>query len=164
MIEIFANRLEITNPGAPIVDVIRFLDTPPRSRNELMAAFMRRIGICEERGSGIDKVVSQTEVYQLPAPLFTVIDDNTKAVLLSHRTYNEMETHERTMACYLHCCLKYVNHEPMSNASLRERFGIKDGNSAIVSRIIKQAIENGLIRLHDPSANRKSWRYVPFWA
>ena len=57
MIEIFATRLEITNPGAPIVDVIRFLDTPPRSRNELMAAFMRRIGICEERGSGIDKVV-----------------------------------------------------------------------------------------------------------
>ena len=57
MIEIFSNRLEITNPGAPIVDVIRFLDTPPRSRNELMAAFMRRIGICEERGSGIDKVV-----------------------------------------------------------------------------------------------------------
>ena len=164
MIEIFANRLEITNPGAPIVDVIRFLDTPPCSRNELMAAFMRRIGICEERGSGIDKVVSQTELYQLPAPLFTAIDDNTKAVLFSHKTYNEMETHERAMACYLHCCLKYVNHEPMNNASLRERFGIKDGNSAIVSRIIKQAIDDGLIRLHDPLANRKSWRYVPFWA
>ena len=164
MIEIFANRLEITNPGAPIVDVIRFLDTPPRSRNELMAAFMRRIGICEERGSGIDKVVSQTELYQLPAPLFSVIDDNTKAVLFSHKTYNEMETHERAMACYLHCCLRYVNHESMNNASLRERFGIKDGNSAIVSRIIKQAIEDGLIRLHDPLANRKSWRYVPFWA
>jgi predicted HTH transcriptional regulator len=164
MVEIFANRLEITNPGAPIVDVIRFLDTPPRSRNELMAAFMRRIGICEERGSGIDKVVSQTELYQLPAPLFTVIDDNTRAVLFSYKTYNEMGTHERAMACYLHCCLKYVNHESMNNASLRERFGIKDGNSAIVSRIIKQAIEDGLIRLHDPLANRKSWRYVPFWA
>ncbi|MBX9865893.1 MAG: putative DNA binding domain-containing protein [Burkholderiales bacterium] len=164
MIEIFANRLEITNPGAPIVDVIRFLDTPPRSRNELMAAFMRRIGICEERDSGIDKVVFQTEVYQLPAPLFAVIDDNTKAVLFSHKIYNEMETHERAMACYLHCCLKYVNHESMNNASLRARFGIKDGNSAIVSRIIKQAIEDGLIRLHDPLANRKSWRYVPFWA
>ena len=39
-----------------------------------------------------------------------------------------------------------------------------NGNSAIVSRIIKQAIEDGLIRLHDPEANRKSWRYVPFWA
>ena len=75
-----------------------------------------------------------------------------------------METHERVMACYLHCCLKYVNHEPMNNASLRERFGIKDGNSAIVSRIIKQTIEDGLIRLYDPLANRKSWRYVPFWA
>jgi len=28
---------------------------------------MRRIHICEERGSGVDKVVYQTELYQLPA-------------------------------------------------------------------------------------------------
>ena len=46
---------------------------------------MRRIGICEERGSGIDKVVSQTEIYQLAAPLFTVIDDNTKVTLFAHK-------------------------------------------------------------------------------
>ena len=26
-----------------------------RSRNEALASFMRRIGVCEERGSGIDK-------------------------------------------------------------------------------------------------------------
>jgi ATP-dependent DNA helicase RecG len=29
--------------------------------------------------------------------------------------------------------------------------------------VIKQTVETGLIRLYDPNANRKAYRYVPFW-
>ena len=64
MVEIFEDRIEITSPGAPLVDIDRLVDSPPRSRNESLAAFMRRIGICEERGSGWDKIVFQSEVHQ----------------------------------------------------------------------------------------------------
>jgi predicted HTH transcriptional regulator len=85
MIEIFDRRMEITNPGLPLVKTERFLDSPPKSRNEVIASFMRRIGVCEERGSGVDKVVSQTELYQLPAPLFETKEEHTCAVLFSHR-------------------------------------------------------------------------------
>ncbi|MCP4976587.1 MAG: transcriptional regulator, partial [Maribacter sp.] len=46
MIEIFSDRIEITNPGKPLVETNRFLDTPPKSRNEALASFMRRIGVC----------------------------------------------------------------------------------------------------------------------
>ena len=53
MIEIFADRMEITNPGIPLVNTERFLDSPPRSRNESLAPFMRRVGICEERDGNI---------------------------------------------------------------------------------------------------------------
>src|SRR3990167_3516159 len=84
MIEIFSDRIEITNPGQPLIDTKRFLDTPPRSRNEALASFMRRIGICEERGSGVDKVVFETEFYQLPAPDFEVTGENTRATLFAH--------------------------------------------------------------------------------
>ena len=62
-VEVFSDRMEVTNPGQPLLDADRFLDNPPRSRNEALASFLRRIGVCEERGSGIDKVVMQTEVY-----------------------------------------------------------------------------------------------------
>ena len=65
MVEIFDARIEITNPGAPLVDTQRFLGNPPISRNETLAALMRRIGICEERGSGIEKAVSAVEEEQL---------------------------------------------------------------------------------------------------
>lgn len=40
---------------------LRFIDHAPRSRNELLADLMRRLGICEERGSGFDKVVFEVQ-------------------------------------------------------------------------------------------------------
>jgi len=75
-----------------------------------------------------------------------------------------METNERVRACYLHCCLKYVNHEPMNNASLRERFALGEENSASASRLIKLTVENSLIKPYDKGANRNALRYIPFWA
>ncbi|MBE0508463.1 MAG: transcriptional regulator, partial [Marinospirillum sp.] len=164
MIELFENRLEITNPGVPLVDTQRFLDSPPRSRNEGVASFMRRINICEERGSGVDKVIGQVELYQLPAPIFEETAQHTRVVLFTYRDFKAMESEDRIRACYQHCCLKYVNREPMNNTSLRARFNIEEGNSAMASRIIKQTVDAGLIRLYDANANRKAYRYVPYWA
>ena len=40
MVEIFPGRIEITNPGEPLVDTQRFLDSPPRSRNEVLASLI----------------------------------------------------------------------------------------------------------------------------
>ena len=91
MIEIFPSRLEITNPGVPLVKTERFLDNPPKSRNDALASFMRRIGICEERGSGVDKVVAQTELYQLPAPVFEETEEHTRSVLFAHREHRRSE-------------------------------------------------------------------------
>ena len=39
-IEIFGNRLTITNPGVPLIDTNRFIDMPPKSRNEKVAQSM----------------------------------------------------------------------------------------------------------------------------
>ncbi|MCG8617418.1 MAG: putative DNA binding domain-containing protein [Desulfobacterales bacterium] len=163
MIEIFDDRMEITNPGIPLIDVDRFLDSPPRSRNESIAALMRRMHICEERGSGIDKIVTQTEIYQLPAPLFETYQDDTRAVLFSHREFRDMDSEEKIRATYLHSVLRYLNRQPMTNTTLRERFGIEAKNSAMVSRIIKKAIDAGRIKPYDDSAGPRTMRYVPWW-
>jgi predicted HTH transcriptional regulator len=164
MVEIFTDRIEITNPGAPLVDTRRFVDTPPKSRNEALASLMRRFRICEERGSGIDKVISQIELFQLPAPLFEVPDGFTRAVLFAHKPLSEMEKADKVRACYLHACLRYVTHQPMTNTSLRERFGIAQKNSATASRLIKEAVAAGVIRPYDESASKQQMKYVPFWA
>jgi ATP-dependent DNA helicase RecG len=164
MVEIFSDRMEITNPGLPLVKTERFLDTPPRSRNEALASLMRRAGICEERGSGVDKVVFQTELYQLPAPLFETPEGNTRVILFAHRALNEMDKTDRVRACYLHACLRYVERDPMTNASLRERFGIEEHNAAIASRIIRDAITDGMLKPYDPEQGKKYAKYLPYWA
>ncbi len=164
MIEIFQSRMEITNPGIPLVSTDRFLDSPPQSRNEALASFMRRISICEERGTGVDKVVFQTELYQLPAPIFEVTENHTRAVLFSYRSFSDMDKEDRIRACYLHCCLRYVSRKHTNNTSLRERFGIEQKNQAQVSRIIKDTVNAGFIRPYDPDAGTKAMRYVPCWA
>lgn len=163
MVEIFDDRMEVTNPGLPLVRTDRFLDSPPKSRNEALASFMRRIGICEERGSGIDKVVFQAEFYQLPAPLFETKDEHTLIVLFAHRKLKDMDKGDRIRACYLHACLKYVQRDFMTNTTLRERFGIEVENKAMASRLIRDALESGVIKLHDEDAPPKLRKYVPFW-
>ncbi len=164
MVEIFDNRIEITNPGEPLVDTQRFLDASPRSRNEALASLMRRVRICEERGSGIDKVVLEIESYHLPAPLFEVPPGSTRAVLFAHKTLADMDGEERIRACYLHACLKYVMRDYLTNASLRERFGIEENNKAIASRRIREAMDAGMIKPFDENASRRMMKYVPFWA
>lgn len=164
MMEIFDDRIEITNPGEPLVDTQRFIDTPPKSRNETLASMMRRFRICEERGSGIDKVIAQVEMFQLPAPIFEVPEGFTRVILFAHRPLNEMDKTDRVRACYLHACLRYVQRDFMTNTTLRKRFGIEPKNSAMASRIIRDTLQSGLIRCHDESVGAKARKYLPWWA
>jgi predicted HTH transcriptional regulator len=165
MVEVFANRIEVTNPGVPLIDTMRFIDHPPRSRNEALASFMRRIKICEERGSGIDKVVSSVEDFLLPAPEFSVVGDSMRAVLHGPRGLTAMSKEDRVRACYQHACLRYVSAEVMTNASLRRRFSIEDRNYPMASRIIADTIAAKLVKQSDPeNRSRKHATYVPYWA
>lgn len=165
MLEIFADRMEISNPGVPLIDTLRFIDEPPRSRNEALAALMRRMSICEERGSGIDKVIFSAEMFQLPAPDFCVTGASTVAVLYGPRQFAQMDREERIRACYQHACLQYVSGKRMSNASFRKRLGIKDKNYPQASLIFRDTIDAGLIKPHsDGAGSRKDASYVPFWA
>ena len=164
MVEIFDNRMEITNPGTPLIEKERFIDHPPISRNESLASFMRRVGVCEERGSGYDKVVAQTEFYQLPAPEIEIYDNHTKVVLYAYQSYGEMTKDDRQRACYLHACLKRVNREYMTNSSLRDRFAIPVKNSSMVSRLLTETCASGLIKISEDSTSDKNRRYLPYWA
>ncbi len=166
MVEIFSDRIEVTNPGRPLINTLRFIDYPPQSRNEILASFMRRINICEERGSGIDKAITSVEMFQLPAPDFIATENHLKAILYAPRPLSKMDKDNRIRACYQHCCLKYVSGgEKMSNGSLRERFNISDKNYPMASRIISETLEAGLIKPADPnSKSRKYSLYIPFWA
>jgi predicted HTH transcriptional regulator len=162
LIELFSDRLEITNPGVPLINPDRFIDLPPRSRNESLAALMRRMRICEEQGTGIDKVIAAVEIYQLPAPDFQVGNEATRVILYGPRSFAAMTQEERVRACYQHAVLKYLSGERMRNSTLRQRLGIASQNASQVSQVIKLALEKELIRPADPDHPQAA--YVPYWA
>ena len=164
MIEIYPDRVEISNPGLPLITPNRFIDEY-QSRNEDLASIMRRFGICEEKGSGIDKVIFNIELFQLPALDVQAQEKHTKVILFSYQKFADMDKKDRIRACYQHACLKFVTNDKMTNQSLRERFKIADENAAMVSRMIKDTFETGLIKEEDPeSKSRKFVKYIPIWA
>ncbi len=144
MIEIFTNRIEITNPGNPIIDVDKIINIPPKSRNEKIASMMRRIGICEKRGSGLDRVFMEVEKFCLNAPLIEELDDSIRITAFYRTDFNLMNTEDKLRVIYYHCRLKYANGEKLTNASLRERFNVDD--NIIISRLIKKAVDQKLIK------------------
>src|SRR5690606_25005178 len=96
-IEIYSNRIEISNPGEPIVPVARFIDGY-QSRNERLADLMRRMDICEEKSSGIDRVIEATEFLQLPAPEFLTSHKRTIVVGYGPRSFRVMNGSDRVKA------------------------------------------------------------------
>ena len=164
MVEIYSNRVEISNPGEPLVPVERFIDGY-QSRNERLADLMRRMGICEEKSSGIDRVVQAAEVYQLPAPDFRSIFRRTSVTIFGPRLFERMDRNDRVRACYQHGALKWVMAQHMTNQSLRDRFLLSEDKAAIASQVIAATIEAGLIKPDQSvGGSRKFARYLPFWA
>jgi predicted HTH transcriptional regulator len=163
MVEVFKTRIEITNPGKPLIDTLRFIDHSPVSRNEQLASMMRRMNFCEERGSGVDRAIEQCEIYQLPAPDFQKEDDFTRVLMFAPKTMRQMNREDKIRACYQHCCLQYITGEKMTNETLRKRLNIAQENYSIASRIIADTINERLVKLEDTSRSRKYAQYIPVW-
>ncbi len=164
LVELFDTRMEVSNPGRPLVDVWRILNDPPRSRNEKMAALLRRLDLCEEAGTGWDKTVAICEYRTLPAPRIEVSTNGTNVTLFAATPFKNLTAEERQQACYWHACVRYASKEALTNQSLRERFGLGSGSSSVVSRLIKECVDAGLIKPLDANASRKYMKYVPVWA
>lgn len=163
IVELFTNRVEVTNPGVPLIDIMRIVDNPPRSRNERLAAMMRRMGMCEELGRGWDRMVISCESQLLPAPHIQIYPESTKVSLFSYQEYANIPMEDKLWSAYLHACIRYTEGTALTNSSLRERFGLKLTSSGSISRLIKAAMDNNYIKCIDPTTAPRYMKYVPIW-
>jgi predicted HTH transcriptional regulator len=163
MIEIYSDRVEISSPGQPLISPDRFIDNY-QSRNEDLADIMRRMGFCEEKGSGIDKAVAAIEEYQLPAFKVHITDIRTSVTIYALKSWQNTTKEERIQACYQHACLRYMSNQMLTNRSLRERFNIDEKSYTQISNVIKATLERGLIKVGTPEGtNRRDVAYIPHW-
>lgn len=163
VIEIYDNRLEVTNPGNSLISTDRIIDER-RSRNEKLAKAMRSFGLCEERGGGLDKTLIEIEARHLPPPDFISSETSMRVVLLAPRNFGQMSKAEKLRACFHHCVLRWMAQDYMSNTTLRDRFSLTRDDYQAVSAVIAESIKRARIAPADPDQGKRNARYVPYWA
>ena len=167
VVEVFSDRVDFTNPGTSLVDLMRLVDNPPKSRNQRLAGLMRRFRFCEELGTGWDRIISSCEAAYLPAPKVMEFEEaggSMRVSLVSYVPYRSMDSRDRVMACYWHACICFTNGDVMTNQSLRSRFGEGGPSQSTVSKLLAAAVEAKLIKPVDPTTAPRYMRYVPIWA
>jgi len=135
--------------------------------SDYLACLLRELVALPREAEWVEFKVGDGEpqaIGELPAPLFERPDGFTRTVLFAHKPLKDMSRADRVRACYLHACLRYVTRQPMTNTSVRERFGIQDANAAIASRLLAEAVDAGLIVVDDPKVGTRRRTYKPFWA
>lgn len=65
-------------------------------------------------------------------------------------------------ASHMHSCVQYIQGGFLTNNSLRIRFGSEEKSSASISRLIKEACENCLIKKLEDTASRHT-KHIPIW-
>lgn len=167
LIEIFDNRVEISNPGGllPSKQLDRLIGTQPESRNEQLARLFRRYKYCEERGSGLLKAGLEIELYGSPPIRFDAGSNFFKVTLFAPRTFAQMSERERLDASYQHAVLRFFSTSAMTNRSLRERLKMPEKQRSMVSVLIQEALDARLIKpAGRDNRSRKFAEYVPYWA
>lgn len=166
MVEIYDDRIEVTNPGTllPGKRPDRLIGTSPESRNEQLASSFRLYRICEERGTGFQKVVRAIELFGLPPLLFTLQENAFRVTLFAPRKFSEMSQTERIEACYQHAVLQYLSSSTLTNTTLRVRFKLHEKHRNQITNLIGDAVASGRIKRKDEGNGKKFAEYLPYWA
>ena len=165
-IEIYEDRITFTNPGAllPSKRLDRLIGTTPESRNELLASKFRQYRICEERGTGFQKVVSAVELFGMPPVVFTPLENGFQVTLYAPRQFADMAQAERVEACYQHAVLQHFSSQTLTNTTLRTRFKVSERQRNQITNLIADAVAAGRIKRKDNTSGNKFAEYVPYWA
>jgi len=165
MVEIYDDRIEVTNPGTllPSKKPDRLIGTTPESRNEKLASSFRRFRICEERGTGFQKIISAIELFGLPPLLLTPYENAFRVTIGAPRKFTDMALQERIEACYQHAVLQYLSSQFLTNTTLRERFKLHEKNRNQITNLISDAVGAGRIKRKDVGSGKKFAEYVPYW-
>ncbi len=163
LVEIFPNRVEFSNPGRLDIPIDRLIDSSPKPRNEKMASFLRRINIGDTARSGFDKIVASLEKEHLPPMKVEQTPSGVRVILFFAKGFDQLLTSEKQKAIYDHVVLAYLSSRQATNSSIRERFGLEEQAKYQISRLLAQAVSEGLIKKVN-GFDKKDTIYIPYWA
>ncbi|MFA6036811.1 MAG: ATP-binding protein [Legionellales bacterium] len=150
-IAFFSNRIEIENPGGLMPGLTVFNLIHKRDwRNPLLAEIMRKFGLGEMDGQGIDRLYAQTLAIKVPPPGLINSENSFKLILHAPKSYEEFAPKEKQDMMIILAVLQ----ESVDNESVRNCFGI---SSEKASTLIKAMVAD---KIFEPiNDSRKYARY-----
>ncbi|MBR0488409.1 putative DNA binding domain-containing protein [Candidatus Saccharibacteria bacterium] len=126
-VDIFSDRIEITNPGNSLVPIAELDSAPSTSRNPILMNYMKEYGITDQKGRGIRTIYSALNERDLIAPKFYDNGRSFKVILFSESLFSA-EDREYIEALNLPLnhreerAIAYARHHPegISNSTYRE--------------------------------------------
>jgi len=155
--------LIISNQGGFVegVTLDRLLVTEPRPRNPLLADIMKRVGLAERTGRGVDLIYSGLLRYGRPEPDYTRSDSRT-VILRLPRADADLRFLEFILAEEARAgtpmpvdSLIVLNQLRSSRLDLSELSRSVQRDEAATRSLIGRLIEAGLLQSHGPVRNRE---------
>mgnify|MGYP000847116711 FL=1 len=91
-IDIYADRIEIINPGRSLVPIERIDETPSVSRNPTLMSFLKDFHITEQRARGIKTIRDSLNSAGLKEPLFENLPSSFR-ITIYNSTFMDSEDH-----------------------------------------------------------------------
>lgn len=157
------DALVISNPGGLVdgVTLANLLTTEPRPRNPALADAMKRIGVVERSGRGVDTIYRGLLRFGRPAPDYSRTDANnvvlrlpTDAADLSFLKLVVEEENRRNGTLPVDSLIALAALRELKRLTVDELAGRIQRDAAIAKRTLEALTEAGLVEAHGATRGR----------
>lgn len=155
--------MSISNPGGFIdgVNLKNLLTVEPHGRNPALADAMKRIGLAEKNGRGIDRIYEGSIIFGRPWPDYTESTSRTVKLFIQRAKANlpfakliadEQKRQQKTLSIYTLMILSLLNGE--KRCSLDRIIEVTNLSENKVRAAVENMIETGLLEASGNGKNR----------
>lgn len=153
-LRIFADRLEITNPGGLYgrlsIDTLGKIQ--PGTRNPVIATALEVMDVTENRYSGIPTILRECKAHSLPAPEFVNLRGEFTVIFRLQESIPDTDGDNRTAQLLEYC------KTPRSRKEIADFLGLSSVTYAIKT-YVQPLIDSGKIGLTEKKASSQKQRY-----
>lgn len=154
--------LNISSPGGFIegVELSNLLVAPPRSRNPLLADIIKRIGLAERTGRGIDRIYEGMLRYGRPEPDYTRSNPYTVSLFMinaaADRQFLKMvvEQHDKLSEPIIEPLIALIHLRDERRLTIRDLSPALQKSESETRVLLERLLESGLIEAHGTGRGR----------
>ena len=149
-VTVLDDRIEVESPGSLLIRSEQLGTGMYRTRNEVVARFLREAGICEVRGTGIRRMFEACRAQGLRDPCIEEVEDHVRVTFFKESAAGRIPAlgmHERRM-------LELMSEDPgITLENLARELGI---SRAYVSKLVRHSKDRGVLA-RDETFRRGGW-------